>query len=334
MIRQQVIALFLTATVAFPSCGLVKTPAEKVTEQIAELSELSPITEAAILEAEEAFAALSEEEQAEVENADEINAARERLEEQRLSRQKANARETVAGEWVELAEVLGLSRPIVYWFGPLKLNAAGIGESEGSQWTWDVSEDLSELRLSGNRGKVTLNIVRDGAFTELCDPNGRYVLLRAEEAESYVKSRFVKIHVTADNIAEVMDLPVCTGPILDEKEKPTGNSAWIQPSRKIDQGLVYYGRSEDFYYTLVVNGNAANEWRLDYPFDSLSAPEYTLFQRGSNAGGTLVLIRGAYGTENRMSDGRTRVLMLSDGMKYTTSQNWYVDVVDYKGHEY
>ena len=86
MIRQQIIALFLTASVAFPSCGLVKTPAEKVSEQIAALSELSPITEAAILEAEEAFEALSEEEQAEVENADEIAAARERLEEQRISR--------------------------------------------------------------------------------------------------------------------------------------------------------------------------------------------------------------------------------------------------------
>ena len=334
MIRQQIIALFLTASVALPSCGLVKTPAEKVSEQIAALSELSPITEAAILEAEEAFEALSEEEQAEVENADEIAAARERLEEQRISRQKASARDTVAGEWVELDEMLGLSRPIVYWFGPLKLNASGVGESEGSQWTWDVSEDLSEIRLSGNRGKVTLDVIRDGAFTKLRDPNGRYVLVRAEDAESYVKARFVKINITADNIGDIMDLPVCTGPILDEKDKPTGNSAWIQPSRKIDQGLVYYGRSEDFYYTLVVNGQTASEWRLDYPFDSLSAPEYTNFQRGSSAGGTLVFIRGAYVTENRMSDGRTRVLMLSDGMKYTTSQNWYVDVVDYQGHEY
>ena len=135
MIRQQIIALFLTASVALPSCGLVKTPAEKVSEQIAALSELSPITEAAILEAEEAFEALSEEEQAEVENADEIAAARERLEEQRISRQKASARDTVAGEWVELDEVLGLSRPIVYWFGPLKLNASGVGESAKSRWT-------------------------------------------------------------------------------------------------------------------------------------------------------------------------------------------------------
>ncbi|MBO7668954.1 MAG: hypothetical protein J6S60_00055 [Oscillospiraceae bacterium] len=334
MIRQQIIALFLTASVAFPSCGLVKTPAEKVSEQIAELSELSTITEAAILEAEEAFEALSEEERAEVENADDIAAARERLEAQRLERQKADARAVYAGEWVELAEVLGVNRPIVYWFGPLTLRPDGTGESDGSEWTWDISEDLTGLRLSGNRGKVTLNVVRDGAFTELQDPNGRYVLLRTTEAEKYVNARFVKIDVTGDSIGEVMDLPVCTGPILDEKDKPTGSSAWIQPSRKIDQGLVYYGRSEDFYYTITVNGNTAEQWRLEVPFDSLAAPEYTHFQRGSSAGGTLVFIRAAYVTENRMSDGRTRVLMLSDGMKYTTSQNWYVDVVDYQGHEY
>ena len=334
MIRQQIIALFLAGSVALPSCGLVKTPAEKVTEQIAALSELTPITEAAILEAEEAYAALTEEEQAEVENVEEINEARARLEEQRISRQKATAREMYAGTWVELAEVLGISHPIVYWFGPLTLDAAGTGESGGSEWTWDVSEDLSELHLSGNRGKITLEAVRDGAFTELRDPKGRYVLLRAEDADSYVNARFIKIDVTADNIGEIMDLPVCCGPILDEKKKPTGSSAWIQPSRKIDQGFVYYGRSDDFYYTLVVNGQTANEWRLDYPFDSLAAPEYTLFQRGSSAGGTLVFIRGAFVTDNRMTDGRTRTLTLSDGMKYTTSQNWYVDVVDYQGREY
>ena len=35
-----------------------------------------------------------------------------------------------------------------------------------------------------------------------------------------------------------------------------------------------------------------------------------------------------------MTDGQTRTLILSDGMKYTTSQNWYVDVVDYQGREY
>ena len=334
MIRRQLIALFLSTTVALPSCGLVKTPAEKVSEQIAALSELSPVTEAAIVEAEEAYAALSEEDQAEVENLDEIEAAWARLEEQRVERQKADARAVYTGEWVELAEVLGVNRPIVYWFGPLTLRPDGTGESDGSEWTWDISEDLTELRLSGNRGKVTLNVVRDGAFTELQDPKGRYVLLRAGEAEKYVNARFVKIGVTGDSIGEVMDLPVCTGPILDEKEKPTGSSAWIQPSRKIDQGLVYYGRSEDFYYTLTVNGNSAEQWRLEVPFDSLAAPEYTNFQRGSSAGGTLFFIRQAFVTENHMTDGRTRTLILSDGMKYTTSQNWYVDVVDYQGREY
>ena len=58
MIRQQIIALFLAGSVALPSCGLVKTPAEKVSEQIAALSDLSPITEFSILEAEEAYEAL------------------------------------------------------------------------------------------------------------------------------------------------------------------------------------------------------------------------------------------------------------------------------------
>ena len=336
MIRRQLLILLLAATtsVPLPSCGLVKTPAEKVTEQIAALSELSPITEASIIEAEEAYEALTEEEKAEVENAEGLAEARERLEEQRISRQKASAKEKYAGHWIELAEVLGINRPIVYWFGPLKLSALGIGESEGSEWTWDVSEDMKTLQLSGNRGKVTLEVVRDGAFTVLRDPKGRYVLLREEEAESYVNTRFVKFDITADNIGDIMGLPVCTGPILDEKKKPTGNSAWIQPSLKIDKGLVYYGRSEDFYYTLIVNGQGGDEWHLEVPFDSLSAPEWTQFRRGSSAGGTLIFIRQPFVTDNHMTDGRTRTLTLSDGMKYTTSQNWYVDVVDYQGREY
>ena len=212
---------------------------------------------------------------------------------------------------------------------PQKLDVLFIGNS----FSLDTSKALPEILNSLGINYVNVYVLYRGG----CSMRQHYNFTRNGEKayELYqFNSQGEQQLEKATSIGEVMDLPVCTGPILDEKDKPTGSSAWIQPSRKIDQGLVYYGRSEDFYYTITVNGNTAEQWRLEVPFDSLAAPEYTHFQRGSSAGGTLVFIRAAYVTENRMSDGRTRVLMLSDGMKYTTSQNWYVDVVDYQGHEY
>ena len=35
-----------------------------------------------------------------------------------------------------------------------------------------------------------------------------------------------------------------------------------------------------------------------------------------------------------MTDNRTRTLTLSDGLKHTTTQNWYVDVVKYQDYPY
>ena len=328
-------ALVLAATtVALPRCGLIPRASDKVSDQIGALAEADVLTEAEVAAAEEAYEALSEEEKEEVENAGLLEEARARLEEQRERARMSDARRAYVGEWGDLDSALGLFQPIVYWFGPLTLKADGTGSSEGTEWTWEASEAGSQILLSGVRGRTALDIVRDGAFVKLVEPKGQYVLLRSGDLDSYIGARFLRVKVTPDNVRDIMGLPVCGGDILDEKKKFTGNDAWFLPSRKIAEGFVYYGRSEDFFCSLVVNGQTADPLILAYPFDSLAYPPYTQFAWGSSAGGTLVFIRSAFVQENRMVDGRTRSLTLTDGTRHTTSQNWYTEVVGYEGWEY
>ena len=317
--------LLLTSALTLSSCTETRQ-VWAVDRMIEAIGEVTTESEDAIVAAEEAYEALSEEAKRTVKNLDDLRAAREAFEQAQADTVQYDARQNYLGKWILLNEALGCFTPIDYWFGPLELKSEGLAISDASRYTWSVNDDESQIVLTGSRGKVTLDILDEGDFIRLLGPNQAYSFIRAEDAEDYIASRFVLVRIKPDNISQYISAPVCVGTILDEKEKPTGNSAWVLPSPVYRRGLLYYGRSEDFYYTLVRNGT--DTLNMSYPYDSLAAPEYTHFALGKDAGGTLIYIRSDYVVSNEISL-RTRTLTLKDGTIHTTSQNWYVDVADY-----
>ena len=164
------------------------------------------------------------------------------------------ARSTVLGEWSELSDSLPLFRPIVSWYGNLKLLEDGTYSSGSTAGTWEVNEDGSQLILRGTRGKTVANIVRDGPYVKLNVPELRLNFLRSRELDDYIEERFVFVRITKENVDQYIGKPVNIGVILDEKDRPTNESAWVLPSPAYDEGLVYYGRSENF--TLELQNNA------------------------------------------------------------------------------
>ena len=174
-----------------------------------------------------------------------------------------------------------------------------------------------------------------GEYTRLIHPAKKLCFLRRSQIDDYIDSRFVTKRVTSGNIHDIIGAPAYVGRILDEKDRPTNEGVWIQESLVYGDGLVYYGRSEDFRYTIREYTMAGPvEKELFYPFDSITAPLNTRFDPGSSAQGSLTFIREEFVAENVMTDNRTRTLRFTDGTSHTTSQNWYVDVVSYDEHCY
>ena len=262
---------------------------------------------------EEEAAALAEEEEAKI---------------MREAQRYGEVVSSITGEWSELSEALPLFRPIVSWFGPLSIKEDGTYTSDTGSGTWQLSEDLTELTLQGSRGKTLIRILVDGKYQKLHAPELHLNFLRSGELDDYIAERFVTVRLTDHNVSEYIAKPQNIGIIPDEKDQPTNESAWLLSSNAYDDGLVYYGRSEDFRLTVACTTAEGSRTAI-LPYDTLSLANGSSYTRIAHAEGTLVYLRAEYVTENRMTDARTRSLTLSDGTTHTTSMTWYSDLVDY-----
>ena len=234
---------------------------------------------------------------------------------------------TIVGEWAELSEALPLFRPIVSWFGSLTIAEDGTYLSGNGSGTWELSPDCKHLTLRGSRGKTMVDILNDGGYAKLCAPDLHLNFFRSSELDDYIAERFVAVNLTTDNVGEYIARPQNVGIIPDEKDQPTNESAWVLSSPAYAEGLVYYGRSEDFQISIQ---NSAGENRIAIlPYDTLPLVNGASFGRITQARGTLVYIRSEYVVDNRMTDARTRTLTLSDGTTHSTSMTWYPDLTNY-----
>lgn len=326
--------LSMSFSSALASCGL-NPKTRRVSRMISELGEITAESEAAVEAAEEAYENLDDDVKDKISNYGDLVAAREKLEQLREADKMTDLWTDFVGEWVELSTVLPAFSPIVSWFGSLVLEDGGTYTTDRITHSWTVSEDRLQITLEEDHGRTRLDVLDDGEYVKLIQPERKLVFLRASDVDRYIDEHFVLVTVTPENFHEYIGEPLYAGKILDEKKHETGNGAWIQPSLVYAEGLVYYGRSEDFFYSVFQYTPAGRvEVRQSYPFDTITAPVGTRFEPGRSAGGTLVFLRSEYVVENVMTDNRTRTLTLSDGLKHTTTQNWYVDVVQYQDYPY
>ena len=338
LVKRALLSLMLFGSLTFPiSCGM-ESDAERVTDMIEALGDPKDLTiasEEAVTAAKTAYDTLLEPERAEVPNAEKLEEATAIMDGLRTEAMIIASRQEYVGEWVELSEELPVFTPIVSWYGPLILKEDGTYSSDRGENVWTLTDDRTQLILTNSQGKLVLDILDDGEYTRLIHSGTRLCFLRRSQVDDYIDSRFVTKRVTGENIRDIIGAPAYVGRILDEKDRPTNEGVWIQESLVYGDGLVYYGRSENFSYTIrEYTATGPVERELFYPFDSLTAPLNTRFDPASSAKGSLTFIREKFVEENVMTDSRTRTLRFTDGTSHTTSQNWYGDVVPYDDHHY
>ena len=235
--------------------------------------------------------------------------------------------EIITGDWSELSEALPLFRPIVSWFGTLTILEDGSYSSGTGSGTWELNPECTQLTLLGSRGKTLIDILNDGGYAKLCAPELHLNFLRSNELNNYIDERFVSVELTKGNVNDYIAKPRNIGIIPDEKKKPTNENAWVLSSNAYKDGLIYYGRSEDFQ--IRIQNTAGEDRTAILPYDTLSLVNWASFGSITQAKGTLVFIRAEYVADNRMTDARTRTLTLSDGTTHTTSMTWYTDLANY-----
>lgn len=326
--KRLLVLLLALNTAVFPISCTQTRETRSLDDLIADIGEVSLASEDAILEAEALYEALPDKAREAVRNYPQLEEAREQLELLKAEAREQENRKMLSGRWTELFDALPLQRSIISWFGELRLNTDGTYASDTSADTWEISGDGRVLTLKGSRGRITLDIVEDGPYTKLVAREMRLMFLRSDEIKEYIAERFVIVKLSESNVSDYIGEPVCVGEILDEKKKPTGDKAWIQPSPAYASGLVYYGQGSDFRFVLHQTAGTGTR-RVLIPYDTLDLPGWASFGHPTEVSGTVIYVRGEFVADNRMTDARTRQLTFTDGTTHTTSLTWYSDLADY-----
>ena len=326
--KRLLVFLLALNTALFPASCTRSKEARTLDDVIASIGEVTLASEDVILDAEAQFNALSEEDQAALKNTELLREAREALDTLKAEARDQENRASLSGEWTELSDALPLQRSIISWFGKLKLLEDGSYSSDTASDVWEISPDCREIVLRGRRGRTTLDVVEDGEYTKLVARELPLTFIRSSEIHDYVEDRFVIVKLSSENVRDYFEDPVCVGEILDEKKKPTGEKAWIQPSSAYASGLVYYGQGSDFHYVLRQTADNGVR-RVLLPYDTLPLADWATFGHVAEVSGTVIYVKSEYVAENRMTDARTRQLTFTDGTTHTTSLTWYSDLADY-----
>ena len=326
------LALLLALSMAFALCGCGESAELKsVKEQIAAIGEVDLDSEAAIVAAEEAYQALSEEDKAKVDNYAELTAAREVYEEAKKTAEMEEARKALVGEWVE---VYSAFLPYAATSNVV-LTEDGNADFDGLGVSWRMSEDMRSVEFSFGDTVITSFEIADydgimalvGNQTDFTSS----VYVRREDYQSFVDQRFVAVEINSDNIGEYIGEYVKVGDELDDFGDVMGEACMFR-SKAIEQGLVYVGRSDDFVFEIEAESGqigdmiyGAGEFPVYDPF-SVSPRMFFSVSSFGRAKGTLYFVRAENVAENgvEMINGLTqRVVRLTDGTAFLDSSGFY-----------
>lgn len=305
-------------------------------------------SEAAISAAEAAYAALSDENKAQVTNASTLTDARTAYE---AAVHHEEVRLSIVGTWVNEAKgdnVYGailedtdrysnhfeyLDTDGLNQSGPANnfqfLEDGSIAIQDEPVGIWELSEDASTVSISPN-GDVAepsvLSIIDEGGFTKLVGSlfgSNPFGYVRIEEYEAAFAEKFVVATLTSDNVRDYIGEPVALGSATDPDG--TQRNCHMFPSQVYDDGLVYLGCSCYVQCTGTHNGKAIT---IDNTFPVIGgwSDNVATTGIGSTARGEMYYIKAEYVAENFIDEEGYRTLVLTNGV--TIRFDGYVHYLD------
>ena len=320
---KKTVSLLLAALMLFSLAGCgVSREAREVTKLIEAIGDVTLDSEPAIIAAEEAYAALSDEQKAEVEIADYLPIYRGNYE---ILRREADW-EALAGElvgrWYDLADG---DEPAI------TILADGTAEIGGFPYTWTLNQNMETVRFEGG-SRIVFEVKRDEGLLALNNP---YLMtcLREDAFREFKSKALYTAHVFHSVLGEAVDV----GPLLDAEGKETGTRLFAFRSLAYDEGLIYYRCSSDFM--LEYGAKRGFHGVLYEPF---AAAPYSGGVRPedislSDSQGSITFIRAEYVESVRFDpETKERTITLTNGLVLSagSSMNPSVKGVTYNVYDY
>lgn len=321
---KKVLALLLAALALFSlaGCGVSKE-ARAVTELIEAIGEVTLESEPAIIAAEEAYAALSDEQKAEVEIADYLPIYRNNYEVLRHEADWEALKTRLVGDWYDLRES---DEPAI------SIHEDGSAEIMDFPYTWTLNQNMETIRFEGG-SRIVFEVVCDGELLALNNPN-LMVCLKTEDFRDFRS----KALYTTENIRGILGEAVDVGPLLDAEGNETGTRLFAFHSKAYDEGLVYFYCSYDFAFTYSVGRQFRGALYEPFGAADYNAKKVDLSKMSvSEPQGSVTFIRAEYVSEVRFDpETSTRTIVLTNGLELDASSgmNPRVDGVSYNAYAY
>lgn len=313
---RKVLSLLLALIMCLSLCACGKSEAVKNVEVlIAAIGEVTLDSEAAIVAAETAYNALTDEEKAKVENIAMLTEAREVLDVAVFD----DFRNSLVTEWVTELKADRF----------LTLSADGsvtlIDPWSKFTGTWELSPDMAVIHFTLDGLTFDADLIPENGFIQL---SALAVLgqnfVRREDYQAAFEQKFVAVELSEENVKDYLGDAVFIGNALDEwGEEYKDSPCYMLTSMVYDDGLVYVGCSDDFAVELVVDTIDRGETYTvgaTVPFDytnNYCGGVHKSVSISGRAKGTMYFVKPEYVANNYYEDMWTYV-ELTNGTLYTT----------------
>lgn len=316
------------------ACG-VSREAKAVTALIEAIGDVTLDSEPAIIAAEEAYAALTDEQKAEVEIADYLPIYRNNFE---ILKQQAAYEELQAalvGDWYNLApnDASALSGGVeTAAFSLLADGSAYFGESA---YTWTLNPNMQTVRLEGSN-RIVFEVVHNDEVLALTNPSFM-TCMKDEDYRAFRRDALQTVFLNGNSAETYFGDAVDVGAVRDAEGNETSSRLLAFHSTAYDNGYVYYYCSSDF--ALDYSAGRKFHGALYEPFGAVAYPKDVDPAKVeiTDAKGSVTFIRAEYVEELRFDpETNQRIITLTNGLTLysKSSVNPTVDGNRYNAFEY
>ena len=328
-------AMLLALLTLFSLTGCASREAKAVTALIEAIGDVTLDSEPAIIAAEEAYAALTDEQKAEVEIADYLPIYRNNFE---ILKQEAAYKELQAalvGDWYNLApnDASAISGGVeTATFSLLADGSAHFGESV---YTWTLNPNMQTVRLEG-ANRIVFEVVHTDEVLALTNPSFM-TCMKEEDYRAFRRDALHTVFLNATSAETYFGKAVDVGAVRDAEGKETNTRLFAFHSAAYDNDYIYFYCSADF--ALSYSAGRKFHGALYEPYGAAA------LQKGvdpakiviDDAKGTVTYIRARYVAELRFeAETNQRVITLTNGLTLysSSSMNPRVDGNSFNAFEY
>lgn len=319
------VLLICSLLLILSGCGM-SAEAKQVSQMIDAIEDVTLDSEEAILAAEKAYEALTDEQKAEIGNYVHLSNARILYDEMKQQADYEALKASLIGDWVNLADAEDIA---------ISVKEDGTAQIGGFSYDWTLNPNMETIRFEGD-GKIVFEVRNYDGLLCFVNPYLMTCVKRADYIDLY-DTVFVTRILSKTNADQYFGDAVDVGAIRDAEGKETADRLFAFHSNAYDSGLIFFNCSPNFVISYNAGRNLHGAIYEPYCAVSYRNPNDLPNLKITDAAGSINFVRAEYvASVTYDPDTAQRIITLTNGLSLITKcvMNPTVNGNTYNGYGY